>query len=325
MGKFYVPFTTTTPGERVREALERAENLVTNLEGAGTEALQLLHNLDYVSDQLDHLRETSDIDLRAEATLFETIQRQLDRRGGRFLAEVGDALYEERNAVQPAEDHWWWFIDEVIADRRKSRLQRVFTRVGIAVAVLLIGWLAYEQFLAPAPNVREAMRASASAEMLVQEGDLEAALEEFETAVALHPEDADSWVWIGVLRQELDQSEQAEEAFQRAQELSKDMVLFLRARARVYMFIGDLEAAEADANRAVEMNPESGHGYLIRANVAAEQGRFDEALEDLERADQLAREAGDVRLEALARTQRAMMMQRQLYSGASEPTATPEE
>ena len=319
MGKLYVAATIRTPADRVREALDRTERLVANVRGAGPQVLELLHLLDRGADALAEL-EASGMDVRAERGRFETVQRQLRRRQGRFLAEAGAALQEERVAIQPDRARWWWFLDEAVSRERARRLRRWLVGTLVAALALAGAGLVYDRFLAPPPQVREAFRRSAAGEALVGEGDLRAALAEFEAAAALTPDDPDPWVWQGVIHFELDEMDDAQAAFETARRLYERDADFLLDRTMAYLRVGDLPAASADAEQFILDNPDSGRGYYVRAGVATEQGDYAAAVADLERAAELARAAGDAQLEATARTQRAMVIQLQLYQS---PTPTP--
>ena len=319
MGKLYVASTIRTPADRVREALDRTERLVANVRGAGPQVLELLHLLDRGADALAEL-EASGMDVRAERGRFETVQRQLRRRQRRFLAEAGAALQEERVAIQPDRARWWWFLDEAVSRERARRLRRWLVGTLVAALALAGAWLVYDRFLAPPPQVREAFRRSAAGEALVGEGDLRAALAEFEAAAALTPDDPDPWVWQGVIHFELDEMDDAQAAFETARRLYERDADFLLDRTMAYLRVGNLPAASADAEQFILDNPDSGRGYYVRAGVATEQGDYAAAVADLERAAELARAAGDTQLEATARTQRAMVIQLQLYQS---PTPTP--
>lgn len=319
MGKLYVASTIRTPADRVREALDRTERLVANVRGAGPQVLELLHLLDRGADALAEL-EASGMDVRAERGRFETVQRQLRRRQGRFLAEAGAALQEERVAIQPDRARWWWFLDEAVSRERARRLRRWLVGTLVAALALVGAGLVYDRFLAPPPQVREAFRRSAAGEALVGEGDLRAALAEFEAAAALTPDDPDPWVWQGVIHFELAEVDDAQAAFETARRLYERDADFLLDRTMAYLRVGNLPAASADAEQFILDNPDSGRGYYVRAGVATEQGDYAAAVADLERAAELARAAGDTQLEATARTQRAMVIQLQLYQS---PTPTP--
>lgn len=320
MAKHYIPSTAHTPADRVREALDKAERLVSNMRGAGPQVLELLYLLDQAADALAELEATG-VDMRAERARFETAQRQLGRRQVRFLAEAGPAFLEERVAVQPDPTRWWWFLDEAVARQRARRLRRRL--IGVAVAVILVSaaWLAYDRFIAPPPQVREAFQRTARGEAMVEEGDLRAALAEFEAAAALDPEDPGLWIWQGVVHVKLDELDDAQAAFETARSLYETELDFLLERGMTYVRVGDLAAASADVEQAIGEDPDSGYAYYLRATVAAEAGDYAAAVADLEQAAELAQAAGNTQLEATARAQRAMVIQLQLYQ---QSTPTPE-
>ncbi len=311
MAKLFIPPTIHTPADRIRASLDQAEQRVTNLRGAGSQALDLLHLLDWIAQRLAEL-ETSGVDVRSERVRFETIQRQLCRRQRRFVAEVGAALREERASVQPDQTRWWWFLDEAVTQQQQRQLRRRLTGGLVAAVLLLVAYLAYDHFIAPPPHVRQAFRHSASGESLVEQGDLPAALAEFEAAAALTPDDPDPYLWQGVIYFELNQLDDAQAAFDTARALYGTDSNFLLARGVAYLHVGDLAAASADAEQAIIKSPHSGWGYYLRASVAVEQENYESAIADLERAETLARVAEDVQLEAHARTQRAHVIQLQM-------------
>lgn len=311
MGKFFIPPTIHTPADRIRASLDGAERRVTNLRGTGSQALELLHLLDRTAQELAEL-EAAGVDVRSERVRFETVQRQLCRQQRRFVAAAGVALREERVSVQPDQTRWWWFLDEAVARQRRRQLRRRLVGGLVATVLLLVAYLAYDRFIAPPPHVRQAFRHSASGESLVEEGDLPAALAEFEAAAALTPDDPDPWLWQGVIHFELNELDDAQVAFDTARDLYGTDTSFLLARGVAYLHVGDPAAASADAEQALIKSPHSGWGYYLRASVAVQQGDYESAIADLERAETLARVVEDVQLEAHARTQRAHVIQLQM-------------
>jgi len=310
MGKYLVISTAHTPADRVREALGKVERLIPNLRGTGPQALELLHLLDQTADGLAKL-EAAGVDIRAERARFESVQQQLRHRPNRFLAEVGVAFQEERAAVQPDRAHWWWFLDEILAQQRVRQFRRWLAGILIGALLLVGAWLVYDRFVAPPPEVRQAFQHSADGESLVGKGDLRAALTEFEAAAALTPDDPLPWIWRGVIHVELNEPDAARVAFETARSLYKTNFDFLLERGLIYLRVGDLVAASADAEQAILENPGSGQGYYLRATIATEQKDYAAAIADLERAAELAQAAGDAQLEAAARVQRAMVVQLQ--------------
>ena len=312
MAKSFVPSTAHTPADRVRKALDEAEVGVSRVRGAGPRVLKLLHLLDQADDALAEL-EASDVDVRAERVRFETVERQLGNQMRRFVAEAGKSLHEERAAVRPDQARWWWFLDEAVARQRARRLRRWL--IGITAAALLVAAaaLAYDRFLAPPPEVREAFQLGVQGEALVEEGDLRAALKEFGAAIALTPDDPDPWIWLGVIHTQLGELEDAQAAFEKARSLYDSDLDFLLQRGLAYVRVRDLDAASADAERAIREYPDLGYPYYLRASIGTAAGDYAAAVTDLEQAAELAQANGNTQLEATARTQRAMVIQLQVY------------
>lgn len=308
MGKLFVPDQTRTPADHVREALDEAERLVSRLRGYGPNAMELLHLIDRIAGKLDELEEAG-VDVRPERSRLEMLQRQLEHNKARFLAEAGETFRREREAVRPDRARWWWFLDETLAQERKRRLQRFLRSAAIVIVALAVAWLLYECFLAPSPEERAAYRRSLTGESYIEDGDLEAAVAEFEAAAALNPAVADYWLWIGAIYQQLGDRDKSDDAFITARPLYDSDFDFLLSRAQVYIRVGNLDAAGFDLEQAIAENPESGAPYYVRHSVALGKGDYVGALDDLEKAAELAGAAGDTRLEGLARAQRAYLLQ----------------
>jgi cytochrome c-type biogenesis protein CcmH/NrfG len=321
MGRHFFSAEAHTPADDVREALSDAERLVAGVRKAGPEIVELLHLLDRIAEDLERL-EAGGMDVRVERSRFGAVQSQLERHKGRFLARAGEAFKEAREAAQPEQAHWWWFIDAEWREERKQRIRRVLIVGAVVVFLLVVGVLVHEFFIAPPPEIRQAMKHESGGERLARdEGNLEAALAEFETAAELNPDKPSYWVWIGVLRMELEDADAAEEAFAAARSLYETNFDFLLARAWTYRDLGDLDAAAVDVEQAILENPDSGWGYYARHAIAVSRGDYQAALDDLEKASELAQASGDVELEAMARIQRAMVLQ--MLSVPSEPTSEP--
>ncbi len=211
--------------------------------------------------------------------------------------------------AQPDPGRWWWFLDEALAQQQRDQLRRTLTwGLGLLFACV-VAWLVYEQFFAPSPESEQAYRYSTTGENLVEDGDLRAALAEFEAAAALTPDDSTLWTWQGVIHLELGELDEAREAFAIARPLYETEADFLLDRGMTYLHVGNLEAASADVEQIIAADPSSAIAHYVRSSVAVERGDYDAAIADLEWAAELAQAAGDSQLEATARVQRAMVMQ----------------
>jgi tetratricopeptide (TPR) repeat protein len=316
MGKHFIASEPRTPADDLRKMLEKAESLVTNLRSADPEAIELLRLLDRSAIALEEL-ESMGVDVRPERIRFETVQRRLSRYRRHFVARVGDSLGKERATIQPARERWWWYLDETLAEERRKRLRQILIWVAAVIVLVAALGVIYESFLAPPPETRLAYRHSLAGEGQVREGNLEGALDEFEAAIALVPDEAEYQLWVGVLRSELDEPG-AEAAFEAARSMYSSSADFSLERARVYRIVGNYEAALADVDQAVAAMPDSGWPYYERALIYQGMGDLNAALDNLEKADELAGEAGDARLQAFARYQRGLL----LMSPPQESTPT---
>ncbi|MBS3784440.1 MAG: tetratricopeptide repeat protein [Anaerolineae bacterium] len=308
MSKLYVTSQAHTPLDGVRQALHRAKRATSDITDADLGPVELLHLFDQIEDTLEQL-EQQDVDVRVERAQFESVQRQLDRRKGKFLRCVGQALARERSRIEPARSHWWWYLDQAAGKQRRRRLRRVAAGTVAVIVVLVAAWLAYQEFLAPPPEVGQAYRRMEAGKAHLAEGDVRGALEAYTAATALTPDDPEPWLWKGVLHDQLGEQAGAREAFAIAERLYETWFDFMLNRGRVYLQSGDVEKAEADAQAAIEEDPTSGWGYYLRAGVAVREGDQQAALADLEQAIELAQERGNGSLEAMAITQRAQLIQ----------------
>lgn len=321
MGRHFFSAEVHTPADDVRKALSDAERQVANLRKAGPQVVELLSLFDEIAERLQDL-EAAGMDVRVERSRFETVRLQLDRNKGRFLAKTGKAFGEAREATQPDRERGWWFIDEEWAQERQQKLRRVLTISGIVVGVLVVLGVLYQLFFAPSPEELAAMRSANRGEYLArEERDFAAALVEFEAASALFPDNPSHWVWIGVLRLELGDEEGSEEALATARSLYLTNADFLLKRAQVHSDVGDLDAALADADQAILEDPDFAWAYYVRHIIHVDRGDPRAALDDLDRADELARESGDVQLQAVAHVQKGMVLQ--MLSSSPRPTSTP--
>jgi tetratricopeptide (TPR) repeat protein len=310
MGKLFVPVSSRSPADHLRETLELAERSISQVRGSGAAVVELLPVLDQVEEGLAALA-SAGMDVRAEQARFETVQQRLRRQQARFLREAGRAFFETRDRLSapPDSQRWWWFLDEAVA-RQRRRAWRNGSLVVLGLALLGAAvWLVYDRVIAPPPEVRQAIRHRFEGEQWAEAGDWSAALTAFETAAVLMPDAPQVWVWIGVARARLDRPAEAEAAFERALELYGAPSSFFRERGMIGLRVGDVDAAYADSERAIAEDPASGWAYYLRASVVMAKGDRDGALADLEQAVELARAAGDAQLEATARTQWAMILQ----------------
>ena len=307
----------------LRELIGQAELIVANLRGAGPKAQTLLYLLDTIHALAARLEEAG-VDLRAEAVRIETVEGLLRSRDATLVREMRllGGLAAARAAVKPAPAQWWWYLDERVAERRRSQLRRGFLIAGSVAAVVLILWGLYRFVFPPDPRRMAALDRVSRAEELVSRGDLAGAVELYRQASELTPDDPDPYVWVGVLETQLGHPEAAAQAFDRTEQLLPDRDRWLVLRGQAWLQVGRLDSALADAEAALAANPGSAEAYLLAGGVHEARGEVEPAAGAFEKAAELAEKAGNSSLVVMAKTRLAMLLQAAPMV-QSMPTATP--
>jgi tetratricopeptide (TPR) repeat protein len=294
----------------LRELITQAELIVANLRGAGPRAQTLLFLLDAIHGLAASLSDTG-VDLRAEATRIETVERILQSKDGILVREMGrlGGLARAREAVKPSLAQWWWHLDLRVAERQRQQLRQALKIGGGVVAVLLVISLLYRYVFPPDPRRVAVMDLTSQADRALEQGEPAAALARYQEAVEVMPEDPELWVWVGVLAETLGDDELAARAYATAEELVVGPARLLIARGMAWLRVGNLERAEIDAEAALEIEPDAAEGYLILASVYETRGDALQAIAALEKTAELATEANNSALIVLAKTRLGMLLQ----------------
>ncbi len=280
-----------TPKEALRTQLTMLEQVVGSLSHCdAAAALDLPMLFDRVAALLVALS-VRGTEVAAEQTRFDAVSAQFRNKSALFLECAGGsaALRSRREAVQPDELAWWWWVDLQLDTKRRHNKYRRW-RWGIAAVVLLaVLGLVYARFLAPDPTARAIYNHQFNAMDLAAIGDYVAALEETELALALAPANPELLTLRAVLLaalgdvSALEASVAAEEAFDNRED-------YLATRGQLQMRAGQLEAAQDTAEALLTLNERSAIGYLYRGMAAEGLGDQVQARADYERAGALAQE-----------------------------------
>jgi serine/threonine-protein kinase len=145
-----------------------------------------------------------------------------------------------------------------------------------------------ERSLATTPSFEAYRKFVRGRELQNQESDDRGSIVMFREALAIDPDFAGAWMWIGFAFDhlgEVDSSRWAfEEALRRPERLGEGLRLY--GEAFVAEYKNDLPAALAANNRLVREYP-SPSAYANRGAVLANMGRYEEALQDQARGIQL--------------------------------------
>ena len=308
---FYVPSKPLTRADELRDQLNDLEARVGRLGyGLGPEALTIPALFDTVSAALASFHAEGQ-GMRAEEARLTTVSADLRRKAKLLLREIGGVapLRDARSARQPDPAHWWWFLDEWVAARRRAQLRGLLWVAAGVVAVLLLLFAVYQLFLAPDPATRERLRRQQAAESLALEGNLAGAMHEVEQALAIAPGDSGLLVLKGSLQQGLGQSQMAEETFAAAEAAFGNREAFLLARGQAYLIANQAQAALADAQTLLALDPQSAPGYMLLGRTQEWLENYPEAIAAYQQAATLAEAQGDFQLTGLARVNMGMLMQ----------------
>ena len=297
----------------LRSDIRQAELFVANLRPgtSAEELLSFLRRLDAIATGYEQL-EQDGVDLRAERTRLETVYNILaekDRIVVRALAPRGglDAL---RAQVNPPEDHDWWYLDQHVAQRKAMQLKRLAWSSLIGALVLALLVALYVRFLRPDQATRQRLEYTFSGESFIQAEDYAAALQAYQQAFEIAPDDPEINMMIGVLQERLGQRDQANAAYTRAEELYGSRAIMLSMRAQQYSMLGLYDQAEADALEAIELDDQFSLAYCSLGSAYEGQEKIAQAIAALQACADRAREQNQNELYVIATTRMAFLMQR---------------
>ncbi len=122
---------------------------------------------------------------------------------------------------------------------------------------------------------------------LMRAGRLSEALADDDRALALRPDHAQTWSDRALLRSLTGSLGPALADYARSLQLRRDPATYLR-RATVFGMKGDLDAAVADLDAALSLQPDYPEAYYRRGQARLEQGRKAEGEADILKARELA-------------------------------------
>jgi tetratricopeptide (TPR) repeat protein len=309
---FYVDERPLTRADELRDQLNELEGRIGRLgHGMGQEALTIPPLFDAVTATLASFQEDGQA-MRAEVARLQAVSAGLRRKSVVFLREIGGAgvLRDVRRVHQPDPANWWWFLDDLLSDRRRARFRQLLRLAGIVAAILILLTALYQRFLAPDPATLARLEHRRTAERLISEGDLVGALKEVEQALLIAPNDPDLTILRGTLQQELGQRTMAEETFAVAEAIVGDRGRFLLARGQAYLLLNQLPNALADAEAVIALDPESASGFMLLGHTNELLGDYSAAIVAYDQAAALAELQGDFQLAGTARVSMGFLMQR---------------
>lgn len=315
MGKLQQQITVLSDADQLRLRVDHAEKILRfDTPDAARDLLATLHEAHRMADQLE--RDSPDIDLRPERARLSGLDNRALRHAKTLVKALGGMTafeqFRQQFDVQP--DDLWWQLDVKIALDRRRLLQRLVT-VGVVLAALGVIVFLARDVLFPYNPVSDAI---SNVSMKIDAGDLPAALAEVESGLAAAPDSMELLAWKGILLRLMGDEDRSNEAFEKSRQYARDEVEFHLVRGQAYIRVGRYDDVIADADAALAIAPNSAEAYYLRATGYEGKGDVFQAMLDVDRSAQLAQDAGNDALYALARYRYAMLMQ-----GSVGPTAVP--
>jgi tetratricopeptide (TPR) repeat protein len=281
---------------------------------------QALHDFDQAIATVDHLSAISD---EADATYERArLDEMLASRGVVYLQldQYEDAFqdFHQAHTLNPDEEsHLFW---RGLTSYYLNNYPAALDDLGQAIAQKPDDSLSYrwrgvihyqqKQYLAARADFQRATELDATNALsfywlgITALGlhDYDAALHAFDQSLSLDSQSQTAYAayrWRGMLRYGLGRDAEAMDDFTQAIALQPEQARGYQERG-AYLYLntlGDLERALADFDAALERDPTSASSAYWRAQVAIEQGRFEDALADLNQS--VAHERDDTRIRQL--------------------------
>jgi tetratricopeptide (TPR) repeat protein len=299
--------------DNLRSDIRQAELFVANIHSntPAEDLLDFFRQLDALSDGYAQLAQRQ-VDLRAEGSRMETVHGILEDKGRivvRALDSLG-GLSALRAKRDPPTSHHWWYLDQRIAQRKAAKLRRLAWGSTIGAIVLAILIVLYVLFLRPDEATRQRIQYTFDGDASIQAGEYAAALQSYQMALEIAPDDPEINLMVGVLHEALEQPDQANSAYTKAEEMYGSRAIMLSMRAQKYNLLGWYEKAEADSLGAIELDDQYPLAYCALGSAYEGQDKIPQAIVTLQACADMAREQEQNELYVIATTRLAYLMQR---------------
>lgn len=306
-----------TPVETLRDQLSEIERAIVKPSADTVETL--LAALDRTEQLIDTLK-ADGVDLRSEDVRWEQICNRLSSRPG-LIANAARGQLAVLRAKNPQAQSFWWFSDIEQTKRFRQSLTRTLMTLLIIVGVVFGGWQLINIFFPPDPIAVLTLEANNRIEELAQLQDWKTALEVVDQTLPNAPDEPDLMVWGVVLAEKMGDQQRLDYEVRRAEKALADRLpeFWVQVGNR-RLQINEIDGAEAAANHALVLAPNSAQAHLLLASVAETRGEVAKAIAYFEKTYELAE--GDPQLQVIARIRMGQLMQQPVFPNQT-PTSVP--
>jgi len=237
----------TTLGE-LREMIEKYKDYLLDAEHLEGKVLEMLTLRDEIEELL-HRLEKKGTELSAERTRLESLDH-IGRKKAKIIlrhlrACVDLTPYREERNIPTS--HWWWYLDDLIKEKKFGVARKWLVRGGIAAIALVCAYVVLTRVIKPEPAVLLQEEAS----RLYEEGKIDEAIAVYKKALRMSPKDSSIYLTLGVLYEDKGLSDEANYYFDRAKKLFPKEIAFYNQRGMIYFQKGKLDKATSDAKEAL--------------------------------------------------------------------------
>ena len=289
----------------LRKMIEEYKDCVLNIDYPDREIIKMLTSRDEIENLLLNL-EKRGTDLETDRVRLETfdviIRKQMKKVHRKLTTSLNPLPYREERKIPRS--HWWWYLDELLREKRVQARKRWLIRGGIAAVALLAVYIVLTRIV---PQPKQSVIYQGQANQLYQEGKLDEAIEIYKKAQDLEPDDSAIPLMLGITYEDKGLLDRANDYFERARLLSSQEIDFHNSRGMIYLQTGKLGKAILDAKKALEMAPNSALSHFLLGSIYEIDNRTAEAIFEYQIVSDLDQ---NPQLTVMARFKMGMIMQR---------------
>lgn len=260
----------------LREMVDQYKKYLLNIDEFSKDILKILILRDEIEMLSGRLKRRG-TDLSVEKSRLDSLDQIIKGKAKPIFRSLTSSIaplpYREERKIPRS--HWWWYLDELIRKRRSLRIRRLAVRGGIAVGILVAAYIVMVKVF---PKPQPATIYQEEGSKLYGEGRIDDAIQAYEKALKLNPEDGYTYLMLGILYQDKKAVEKAAHYFKKGESSYPHKIDFHNARGMVYFQGGKFDKAATDVKEALKIDPKNPLSHFLLGNIYEAEGSFAEAV-----------------------------------------------